>query len=285
MTVTALSYYQAYFNGLTMGAGTPYSIQNISGLKDLPPIRSQDDDRGYFDGSFSGNDFLSGRTITINLIVLNGNGNSAQQNANILKTALMFQKTGTQPFQFQLSPDEGLKFVNGRVRGQSILVDQNFSYGYIVAQFKIFCPDPRIYDNTQLSLFLSAGTPLGRGYPRTYPISYGGGSNTAQGVIANAGNATTYPVITITGPAVNPSIGNFSTGQAMAFNVTLAATDVLVIDLQARTITLNGNPARNLLTGASQWFSALAGNSSYYFTATGTTVLSGATVTWYNAYL
>jgi hypothetical protein len=66
----------------------------------------------------------------------------------------------------------------------------------------------------------------------------------------------------------------------------MGAADVLVVDLYARTITLNGNPARNLLKGGSTWFEAEPGLNSFYFT--GQAVVSGttmATVTWRNAYI
>jgi hypothetical protein len=62
-------------------------------------------------------------------------------------------------------------------------------------------------------------------------------------------------------------------------------SDIILIDLQYKTILLNGNPARNLLLGSSQWFAAAPGTSSYYFTGTGTTVgQTNATVQWNNAY-
>ena len=285
MTVSSLSYYQVAFGSVIMGDKTPYSIQSIDGLESMPTIRSQDDDRGYLDGGFSGNDFLSARDITINLIVLAGNGNSAKKNANLLKTALQYQQVGVTPLQFQLSPDDNLQVVYGRVRGRQISIDTNFSLGFIVAQFKIHCPDPRVYDFAQQSLLLTPSLPIGRTYPRTYPRVYGISAGSNTGVVVNNGNVTTYPLITITGPAINPTIGNLSTGQTLNFNVTLSATDVLIIDLNARTITLNGVPARNLLTGISQWFAAPVGNSSYYFTATGTSNTTTATIAWNSAYV
>ena len=59
----------------------------------------------------------------------------------------------------------------------------------------------------------------------------------------------------------------------------------LMGDILNRTITLNGNAARNLITGTSQWFNAPVGTSQFYFSATGTTAGAGATITYYNAYI
>lgn len=285
MTVLTLSPYQLWYNGLTMGAGTPFTIQSIDGLKDLPPVRSQDSDRGYLDGSFSGQDFLSGRSITVNMIILAGNGNSAQTNADLLKQALMFSRSGVKPLQFQLSQFASLQFCNARARIGTISINENYSYGYIVAQFKFFCPDPLIFDNTQQTATLLAQNPNGRTFNTVYPLSYGGGVNAGTGLVANNGNTDAYPVITITGPCVNPVIGNATTGLSMYFNVTLNTGDTLVIDLRNRTILLNGNPARNYLSGLSKWFSAPVGNSTFFFTASGASGTTSGVVAWYNSYV
>jgi phage-related protein len=116
---------------------------------------------------------------------------------------------------------------------------------------------------------------LGRTYDRTYNLTYGGGSISNSTAIVNVGNWTTYPVITITGPVTNPTIGNVTTGQYMTVNYSLTNTDTLVIDLDQKLITLNGVSARNLLAGNSEWFGAPPGTS--YFTFTGTNIFVGIT--------
>jgi Phage tail protein len=285
VTALTLSNYQLWFNNITLGDGTPFNVQNISGIEDLPIIRSQDDDRGYQDGMFSGNDFLGGRFITVNLLVLPYAGKSAQYNLNLLQRAFIFQKTGTQPLQFQLTGDSGLQFVNARVRGIVTPVNQEYSYQFISTQIKFFCPDPRIYDNTQQFATLLAANPIGRTFNTVYPLVYGGGSSAGTGLVANAGYVDTFPTITITGPAVNPFIGNLTTGLTMYFNLTLNTGDVLVIDTLNKTITLNGNPARNYLSGLSKWFNAPAGNNTFFFSASGASGTTSAQVSWYNAYV
>lgn len=286
MTVTSLNNYSFAFNNFVFGgAGSPYQVTAVDGLASLPTLRVQDSDRGYFDGMFSGRDFLSGRTITVTMLILSGNGNSAQQNLNLLQAALIPQQTGTTLLQFQLSPATALQRVNSRVRKRTVIIDPEFTYGYIKAQYEFFCPDPRYYDDAVNTATITVSTPLGRGYNRAYNVTYGGGTQTQTGLIINNGWTTTYPTITLQGPATNPSIGNLTTGQSLAFNYTMVSTDKMVINLLDRTVLLNGNPARNLLTNTSQWFAAAPGTSQYYFTALNTTAGSGATVTYYNAYI
>ena len=286
-TVTSLNNYSFAFNGFVFGGGSSvYQVTNVEGLESLPGIRNQDDNRGYFDGMFSGRDFLGGRNIVVNLIILSGNGNSAQSNYNLFQAALQPQQSGTTILQFQMSPSDSLQFVNARVRGNNTSIDPNYTYGYITTQVTFFCPDPNYYDNTLQTATMTYSTPLGRTYNRVYPLTYGGGSLTQTANITNLGWATTYPTVTIYGPITNPTIGNLTTGQALNFNYTMGASDVFVIDLLNRTVLLNGTPARNLLLGTSQWFAAPSGVSQYYFTGTGTTYgVTNATVQWNNAYI
>jgi len=285
-TVSSLNYYSFAFNGYVFGGGSSvHQILDVTGLEGLPGIRNQDDNRGYFDGMFSGRDFLAGRTITMTVLTIGGAGYSAQYNYNLLQSQLQPQQSGTTPLQFQLSSAGGLQFINARVRANTTQVDPDYTYGFIKSSFSFFCPDPRYYDNAVNTASLIVQTPLGRGYNRTYNVTYGGGTQGNTGLVINQGTTTTYPTVTIKGPSTNPTIGNLTTGQSITLNYSMVATDVIVIDSLNRTITLNGNPARNLITGASQWFSAPVGTSQFYFSATGTTAGAGATITYYNAYI
>lgn len=285
-TVTSLSNYSFAFNGYVFGGGSSvHQILDVQGLEGLPAIRNQDDNRGYFDGMFSGRDFLGGRTLTMTILTLAGNGNSAQANYNLFQAQLLPQQTGTTPLQFQLSASGGLQYINARVRANLTQIDPEYTYGYIKSQITFFCPDPRYYDNTAKTTSLIVQAPLGRTYNRTYNVTYGGGTQSNTGLVTNSGTTTTYPTVTINGPATNPVIGNTTTGQFISLNYTMASTDTVVIDSLNRIITLNGNAARNLIAGTSQWFSAPVGTSQFYFTATGTTAGAGATINYYNAYI
>lgn len=286
-TVSSLNNYSFAFNGFVFGGtGSPYQITKVDGLESLPTIRNQDDNRGYADGMFSGNDFLSGRSITMTILTLSGNGNSAQQNFNLLQAALLPQQTGTTPLQFQLSPAGGLQVVNARVRGNVTSITPEYTYGYITSTWQFFCPDPRYYDNTVQSASLTITVATGRTYPRIYPITYGGGSAGTSTTINNAGWATTYPTITITGPIINPTIGNVTQGNFITIDGTFSNTDTLIVDLNQKLVTYDGNPARNLVANNSNWFSAPPGNNQFYLAGTGTIAgVTQATVTWQNAYI
>jgi len=286
-TVSSLNNYSFAFNGFVFGgAGSPYQITSVDGLEALPGIRNQDDNRGYNDGMYSGNDFLAGRTIIVDILTLAGGGNSAQKNYNLLQNSLLPQTSGTTILQFQLSSSGGLQRISARVRVNATRVDPEYTYGYIKSQYSFFCPDPKYYDDALQTGSLTVTNSLGRTYNRVYPLTYGGGSSAITTTVNNAGWATTYPTITLNGPINNPTFGNLTQGTYITINGGYTNTDVIIIDLDSKLVSINGSPARNLVAGGSNWFSAPPGNNLYYLTGTGT--LAGTTtasVTWRNAYI
>ena len=298
MTVTSLNSYSFAFNDFVFGgADSPYQILNVDGLEDLPSIRNQDDNRGYQDGMFTGRDFLSGRTITMTIQILAGNSKSMAENVQLMQATLKPQQSGTAPLQFQI-PGSSLQRVEARVRRRALRVDPDFTYGKAVAIYEFFCPDPRRYDDTlQTTDLFSSSSTIGRTYNRIYNtapntgqnpfvngMSFGGGTS-ASNLIYNAGWTTTYPVITLTGSAVNPRITNVTTGQFLLFNTTLGIGDVLQVDTGLRSVTLNGISRRAILVNSSTWFAAEPGNSYYTYTATGTDANTTCQVSWRNAYI
>jgi hypothetical protein len=370
-TVSSLNQYSLAFNGYVFGGGSSmHQVLDLNGLEALPEIRNQDDNRGYQDGMFTGNDFLSGREITVTVlttgnsttnsisaatatgtgvityttstdhglvtgqlvtvtgVLSTGNpsgtantgfnrnllactvlsttqftlavsltdtrtsggtmtmSSSAQANYNLLQAALLPQTTGTTPLQFQLSLTSGLQLINARVRANKTLVDPEYTYGFIKSQFTFFCPDPRYYDNTLQTASLTVSNALGRIYNRTYNLVYGFGSSGAATNVQNNGWATTYPTITVNGPINNPTVGNTTTGNYITVTGLYANTDIIVYDLDQKIVTVNGNPARNLVSGNSTWFGALPGSNAFYLTGSGTLAgTTAGTITWRSAYI
>jgi hypothetical protein len=370
-TVTSLAQYSLAFDGYVFGGGSSmHQILDLNGLESLPYIRNQDDNRGYADGMFTGNDFLSGREITATIlttgntatasissatatggsvityntstahglvtgqivtitgVLSTGNptgtagigfnqtsqactvtsptqftiavvltdtrnsggtmtmSSSAQANYNLLQRALLPQSTGTTIMQFQLSLASGLQRVNARVRANKTLVDPDYTYGFIKSQYTFFCPDPRFYDDTLQTASLAVSNALGRIYNRTYDLIYGFGSSGAATIVQNNGWATTYPTITLNGPIVNPTIGNQTTGNFITITGSYSNTNTIFIDLDSKYVTVDGVPARNLITGTSTWFGAVPGANQFYLTGTGTVAgTTAATVSWRSAYI
>jgi len=279
--------YSFSFNGYTFGgAESPHQIQNIIGLESLPGIRSQDDNRGYADGMFSGRDFLAGRTISIVFNTFESPGVSAQTNYNTIQSYLLPQQSGTTPlyFKFPNSPTSE-QVVFARVRSMTTNIDPNYTYGYITSQVDFFCPDPNYYNNNLQTAIMAVLPAVGRTYDRVYDLVYGGATGNITTTVNNIGWATTYPNISLVGPVTNPLLGNLTTGESIQIIGGFNLLDTINIDLYNKLITLNGNPARNLFTSGN-WFSAPPGNNTFYFNGTFTVAnQTAATVTWRSAYI
>ena len=286
MTTVLTQQYTFAFKELVFGGtGSPFQILSVDGLEGVPGIRNQDDNRGYADGMFTGRDFYAGRTISMIIQVLGDGTNSAQYNLNILQRNLLPQTQGTTPLYFLLGYGEQEEVINARVRAFKAQINPEYTYGKIIAQVDFFCPDPTYYDINVQTATMAVLDPTGRTYNRIYNLVYGNATGYIQTTISNTGWATTYPTITLKGPVTNPTLGNFTTNQALNFTVNMSSADTMVIDLYNKLITFNGSSARNLLTSG-QWFAAPPGNSVFYFqgdfTVPNQTV---ATVTWQSAYI
>jgi hypothetical protein len=301
--------YEFAFDGwLFGGPGQGVQILEVSGLEDQPDLRIQDDSRGYIDGMFTGRDFLNGRYLTFTLQIMNDANDTMQTYLAQLKANLAPQQTGTGVLQFQL-PGRSLQRVNTRVRKRNIKIDPLYVYGQSFATVEMFCPDPRIYDDTQLLVGLNptaavgrvytgttytnpAGAPQGNvtNYPvagRTYNLVYNTpqAGGTAFTTITTLGNTTVFPTFTITGAMTDPTIVNSTTGQYLSLSITTSAADTIVIDPELRSITYNGDPARNLLVNGSQWFGLPPGSTTLGIIAPTADAASQMQITYRNGYV
>lgn len=287
---TPSNIYVFAFNGWLFGGvdGAGVQVLSVDGLEDLPTLRTQDEGRGYSDGMFTGNDFLNGRTITMQLQIMGagaGAGSDMQTYLQQLKQYLTSQTSGTGVLQIYL-PSRGVQRLNARVRARAIRIDPNYTYGRAECTVQFFCPDPRIYNDTA-STFPFANLPNRvRSYDKTYNYVYSAiGSSINSYTVTNAGNYETWATFTISGTCTAPVITNNTTGQFLSFpNLTMGASDTLVISSDLRTVLLNGTAARNLLSATSSWFS-LPSNTATTITYSISTGTAGCIMTYRDAYI
>jgi hypothetical protein len=132
-------------------------------------------------------------------------------------------------------------------------------------QAQLLAQDPRAYDQSQSS---STGDPLssapgGWTFPRTMPIRFNV-SDSGTASVENLGNRPTPPIFRVYGQAVNPQILLVGTDYRIALTGTISAGDYLEIDVQNRTLLMNGTtPALNFLdAAATTWFELPKGTST-----------------------
>ena len=285
----ALQAWQYSYNGLTLGAGTPYGVMQVTGLRDLPPQRVADVARARQDGNYAGLQFAGSRiiTFTVNTIATAG---LPQYEANLEAVGTAFapvtDPTLLQPLQFypgNLTLGRAVQ-VTGRPTKGGYVINKNHTIGFtdgIAVEFT--CPDPLIYDSTQQTATTGLPSPTsGLAFPVSFPASFG--SSTGGSVqVTNAGNYPTAPVLTINGPCTNPSVSLGS--QTLRFNLTLGFGDVLTINTQAHTVTLNGASRYNTIATGSAWFTLPPGMSTVGFASTDATAVTGTlTVTYRSAW-
>jgi hypothetical protein len=262
-----LSNYTFVFNGLTIGAGTNYLVTNVDGLGGTSPLRIQDDNRGYIDGSYTGRDFYDERTVLIDVTVLGDNSTTAQANYKTLQNAFAPQPLGYYPdptgntpaanqlklFQFRLNGNTGDMQMYGRSRGLNTPVSPDFAYGYIQTKIQMSFPDPRYYSDAGTA---ATGTSF---------------------TVSNAGWATSCPVITI----ASPSASGYITDGTTSMNFSGVSGGALVIDLLSRVIYVGGSANRNVMTAFSSGWLQINPNSS----ATWTSTVGSMSTTYRDAYV
>jgi hypothetical protein len=263
--LSSLSPYQLAFNDYVVGSGTNHIVESVDGLEALPPLRVQDDNRGYIDGSYSGRDFYDGRTVTVQILTIGDSSHSAHYYYRQLQAKWVPQQLGypdkLTPFQFQMDSGAPFMLMYGRVRSNETIVDPEYTYGYIQSTFTLYFPDPRYYNYTLNTASVSS-------------------TNVA---IPNYGWAYTCPTITIASPSAAFQIVYYENSvntTAMVFtNVNTASS--ITIDLLQRTIVQGSTASRNTLYSGN-WIQVAPSSI-----ATTQLWLSSGTmsVTWRDAYI
>lgn len=105
--------------------------------------------------------------------------------------------------------------------------------------------------------------------------------------VSNKGSSATPPSITLTGPMVDPTVTNFTAGQSVKLNYTIAAGAYVVLDFANKTAILNGTtPIYDKVDfPTSTWWQIQPGDNNLRLAATGTTGATSMTVEWRDAWI
>lgn len=246
-------------------ASLPFiDVSDITGL-DSAPQRVNQSEREGLDGTYVDNAFQSLRTIVITG-ELYANVNDPETLLMQLKAA--YSNPSVAPFYFK-HPSQPLRFCNAQGGGCKYDVDINRRLGITNVLLTLLCGDPYVYDYPPnfASSNLNAINPFGRGFNWSFNSGFGSTTTITEGTVQNAGTHTAYPVITLHGPLTNPIVTDSLSTISMALNITMVATDTLVIDCRNKSIILNGQfSVRSSYNGLS-WFSVPAGGLDTFYLA------------------
>lgn len=141
----------------------------------------------------------------------------------------------------------------------------------------IYSGDPRVYGAALKGASYDPTAALSGGgvdVPLDFPLVFTETTD-AQLTVTNAGQFLTPPIFTITGPVANPIIDLLETGESITLAGTLGSSDVLVVDVAARTVRLNGASRLDMIVAAdTTWFELVRGTNRLRLRGTG---MSGAT--------
>jgi hypothetical protein len=292
--VTLTPYQVQLPTGTIAGAGTSIGLKSISGLRDLPAIRAQDQERWQGDGAYPSPAYTGERvlqivwelTLATNLeaslsSLAAGFQNVTDPSAVCMTSAdylTQLASAGTKPVSaltIQLPNRANPFMVFGRPTKYNAPIDSNYQYGQVNITSEWTAPDGLLYDaavNTATTGILASQS--GASFPWTFPVVFGASS----GGYLTASNAGTYPaspVYKITGPVTNPRVINGATGQYIRVNLALQPGDVLVIDTQSRAIRLNGVNRNNALDTTSAFSKIPVGGTSIQFSSSDATHVAG----------
>lgn len=261
-----------------LGSGTPFLIESFLGL-DVDDLRTDDVPRPLDHGMFPGTDLLGSRDLVMDVVTFGVVGDAASQTARTPalvianQDALVGAWTARSVDQSIVNPQDPNMVLRFRLPGQPTRrflgrarkiarQDSTTPRGFARVRLQFTALDPRQYaDAASVPTVTVTGQVSGTGvtFPATFPINITPSSD-GSAYLTNAGNISTYPVVTVYGPITNPIVRNATDGTFIQVNLTLAAGQGLVIDSQERRVLLDGTASRaNLIALGSKFPRLLPG--------------------------
>jgi len=264
--------FQWEFDGLLMGAGTPYGVTAAPGFLDLSGVRANFTPRARAHGGYTEPHFGGGAVLDLELDI-SASGATTFAAAVAALEAGTYPQTGTRPIWWRI-PGHPLLTMAVQCLRRSIPLETAYEFGLASkAALQFYAPDPLKYG---APLSASTGLPTTSGglvYPLAYPLAYGS-PVTGRVSCANAGSAPTWPVFTVTGPidAAGWQVTCIEDGVTATYTGPLGSLDSVVYTPSTGRATLNVTADRsNLLSCTSYPFPQIPAGSTrtYAFTTLG----------------
>jgi hypothetical protein len=122
---------------------------------------------------------------------------------------------------------------------------------------------------------LSSETIGGHGFDHAWDLSFGGVATTgSQITVVNDGTKAVGALIRLIGPVITPKLVSDTAGKTLQFNLTAGTSlDAIDIDLNKRTVKLNGASRRGTVADENGWFKLLPGTNVIRYQAASATVV------------
>lgn len=233
----------------TDSAGVQWIITEEAGWSDAAPIRLAAAERAGTDGAVSGRVLRGARLISLR-------GTAVAPGRIPMLEAKERLRAVAAAGSYTLTVAEAHLTRQVQVKQFSELKIADFGSYAFRFELSLRADDPLRYGTTprQVQLTLAASTG-GTAMPLSFPFQFSATGSGNTGVVINDGNATTYPVLTISGPVSNPVVRNASTDRRIALGIDVAAGETVTVDHASGRVLLNGTASRltTLLPGSSWW--------------------------------
>ncbi|SDJ74413.1 phage distal tail protein [Streptomyces indicus] len=285
---------QLQFGAYLMGETTPVHGRQLSGWDDLPDLDDATVPMPSAHGAWPGWLLAGPRVLVFDFLIYADNGLTGLPGVlEELHTATAVRQDES-PLIVQLAGSRRLMWA--RVTRRTLPASRAYTWGKPTGSVQFTCADPRRYQVEEQVARTGLPEPEpGIDWHPTQPppgiewdLDYGAAGTPGAVLIDNTGDADTHPVLAITGPVTHPTVTNQATGATFEYDITLAATDRLVIDTQAGTVTLNDTAPRLYTATArstpEQAFTLPPGDSLLTFRAAEFNPNGALTVLWRSAY-
>ncbi|MGW0626418.1 phage distal tail protein [Streptomyces sp. NPDC002758] len=277
---------KASLGGVDLGAvdddGVAWYLQTLEGW-DSPDVRSEFTEREGDHGAWASPVYLGARPITLGGTIVAPSRPQLEQAMDQLRVAAGL--TDTVLTVWESTPKQATVRRSGKPLMQ-YLTDTTATYSVMVT-----AADPRRYSTTlQSGTTGLPSTTGGVSLPATFPVTFSATTVAGQINAVNNGTIETRPVLTITGPAVAPTVACLypdGTVRQLACSQDLQAGDVLVIDTDAHTVVLNGSASRRRFMTVPSGWPTIPANSAVTYQLQSSTYNATATLTaaWRSAWM
>lgn len=225
-------------------------VAQVDGWNDGSDIRPARGPRPARDGDWQGATFFSGRTVT-------ATGNCFAPDRAGLRAA-------RDRFMAAVAPRQDIRVVSNEIPARSVLgrLDGKpnwYSLNENQAKFSIPIHSTSPFKQGQLVTSQPLGIfgdPVGLIFPIVFPPFLGGSSAVE---LVPDGNSETWPVLILTGPMPLPVVTLVETGQIVAYNLTIAAGQQLIVDTDTGVASLSGTSVRGAQSLSTDFFSLTPG--------------------------
>lgn len=266
------------FNGYTIPHGR---IRKVEGL-DTPPYRVSDSSLAGRSGSVFNRNLADKRAIVIEWLLYETTMDTYLDERSDIFDAFD-PEDGEQELVIEINDDDSvlLNCVVADVKLPARAAPTTHAY----AQAQLVAYDPTIYSediHTQSGILAPTGG--GATFPLVFPITFET-STSGEATIYNLGNIDASPTLTLSGLLTNPLIRNETTGETFQLTYSTGVNDEVVIDMAARTATLNG--VTSLLTSiaeGSTWWSLQPGANTISIATSSTSDTGELEIIWQDAW-